>query len=89
MADSVNFGFFGLDYALADIMAIANYRVIPSRFSRKCMGAGSITDRRLVPSGGTCSAAALFGALCPKGVAPAIPIQVFIEMKISTFNASV
>lgn len=89
MADSVNFGFFGLDYALADTIASANYRVIPSRF-RKCMGAGSITDPRLVLSGGTCSVAALFGALCPKGAALAFPIGVIviIGMEISAFTTS-
>ena len=87
MADSVNFGFFGLGYALADTIAIANYRVIPTRFFRKCMSAGSITDPRLVFNGGTCSAAALFGAFCPKGAALAFPIGVIviIWMKISYY----
>ena len=90
MADSVNFGFFGLDYALADTIAIANYRVIPSRFFRKCMGAGSITDPRLVLSGGTCSVASLFWTLYPKGATLAFSIWVIviIGMEITAFTAS-
>jgi len=30
MVDSVDFSFFGLDYALTDLLAIANRQVIPT-----------------------------------------------------------